>query len=99
MVQVVGRRPLTAETRVRARVGSCGICGGQSGTGTGFLEVLRFTLVSLFHRGSPYSLSSGGRLQDMLVAAFLRHHLTPSTGSPALHAIKMCLLFITQYKQ
>jgi hypothetical protein len=36
MTQVVSRRPLTAEARVRARVNSCGICGGQSGTGTGF---------------------------------------------------------------
>jgi hypothetical protein len=36
MAQVVSRRPLTAETRVRARVNPCGICGGQSGTGTGF---------------------------------------------------------------
>jgi hypothetical protein len=36
MAQVVSRRPLTAEARARARVNPCGICGGQSGTGTGF---------------------------------------------------------------
>jgi hypothetical protein len=36
MAQAVSRRPLTAETRVRSRVSPCGICGGQSGTGTGF---------------------------------------------------------------
>jgi hypothetical protein len=36
MAQVVGRRPLTAEARVRSWVNPCGICGGQSGTGTGF---------------------------------------------------------------
>jgi hypothetical protein len=36
MAQVVSRRPLTAEAWVRARVNPCGICGGQSGTGTGF---------------------------------------------------------------
>jgi hypothetical protein len=36
MAQAVSRRPLTAEARVRFRVSSCGICGGQSGTGTGF---------------------------------------------------------------
>jgi hypothetical protein len=36
MAQVVSRRPLTAEARVRARVNPCGICDGQSGTGAGF---------------------------------------------------------------
>jgi hypothetical protein len=37
------RLPTTA-ARVRARVRSCGICGGQSGTGASFLIVLRFPL-------------------------------------------------------
>jgi hypothetical protein len=36
MAQAVSRRPLTAEARVRSRVSPCGICGGQSGIGTGF---------------------------------------------------------------
>jgi hypothetical protein len=36
MALVVGRRPLAAEARVHVRVNPCGICGGQSGTGTGF---------------------------------------------------------------
>jgi hypothetical protein len=38
MFQVVSRRPLTAEARVCARVNTCGICGGQSGTGTEFFS-------------------------------------------------------------
>jgi hypothetical protein len=38
MAQAVSRRPLTAESQVRARVNPCGICGGQSGTGTGFSQ-------------------------------------------------------------
>ena len=36
MAQAVSSRPHTAEARVRSRVSPCGICGGQSGTVTGF---------------------------------------------------------------
>jgi hypothetical protein len=36
MAQVVSRRSLTAEAQVSARVNLCGVCGRQSGTGTGF---------------------------------------------------------------
>jgi hypothetical protein len=40
----VSRRLPTAAARVRAQVRSCVIRGGQSGTGTEFLRVLRFPL-------------------------------------------------------
>jgi hypothetical protein len=46
MAQAVSRRPLTAEARVRSRFSPIGICDGQSGTGTGFPQVLRFSPVS-----------------------------------------------------
>jgi hypothetical protein len=36
MAQAVCRRPLTAETCVRLQFCPCGVCGGQSSTGTGF---------------------------------------------------------------
>jgi hypothetical protein len=36
VAQVVSRRPLTAKTRVRARVSPCGIYGGQGVNGTCF---------------------------------------------------------------
>jgi hypothetical protein len=47
--QVVSRRPLTAEARVRARVNPCGICSGQSGTGTGFFSEYFCFLLSIYH--------------------------------------------------
>jgi hypothetical protein len=36
MAQAVSRQSLTTESWVHARVNTRGICGGQSGTGTGF---------------------------------------------------------------
>jgi hypothetical protein len=46
IAQAVSRWLPTAAVRVRAPVKSCGICGGQRGTGIGFLQVLRFSLSS-----------------------------------------------------
>jgi hypothetical protein len=46
-----------AAARVPTRVSSCGICGGQSGVGTGFLRVLRFPLPIFIPPISPQSPS------------------------------------------
>jgi hypothetical protein len=43
VAQEVRRWLPTAAARVRVRAG-CGVCGGQSGTGAGFLRVFRFPL-------------------------------------------------------
>jgi hypothetical protein len=48
----------TAAARVRARVYSCGICGGQSGARAGFLRVLRFPLPIFIPPITPQSPSS-----------------------------------------
>jgi hypothetical protein len=39
----------------RAQVRSCGICGGQGGTGAGFFRVLRFPLPILIPPTAPHS--------------------------------------------
>jgi hypothetical protein len=52
MAQAVSRRPLTAEARVRSLVSPCGICGGHSGTGTGFFPSTVF-LCQFHSTGAP----------------------------------------------
>jgi hypothetical protein len=50
----------TAAARVRARVLSNGICGGQSGAGAGFLRLVQFPLLKAFvPPNSPSSQSPG----------------------------------------
>jgi hypothetical protein len=58
MTQAVSRRLFTAEARVRSRVTQFGICGGQSGTGTGFSRVLRFSSVNFIQLSNS---DPGGR--------------------------------------
>jgi hypothetical protein len=57
----VSRRPPTAAVRFRTRVRLCGLCGGQSGTGAGFLLVYfgfpcQFAFHQLLH---THHVSSG----------------------------------------
>jgi hypothetical protein len=40
-------QPFIAENTIRYQASSCGIYGGRLDTGTGFLEVLRFSPVSI----------------------------------------------------
>jgi hypothetical protein len=47
MAKVVNRRPLTAESRVRARVNPFGICGRKVALGQVFPRVLRFSPLNI----------------------------------------------------
>jgi hypothetical protein len=57
IAQAVSRWLPTAAARVRSRVWSSGIFGGQSGTGSGFLRVLRFPLEIFIPPITPQSPS------------------------------------------
>jgi hypothetical protein len=59
IAQAVSRWFPTAAARVRARLGSSGLYGGQSGSGAGFLRVFRFTLPIFIPPNSPSSQLPG----------------------------------------
>jgi hypothetical protein len=63
MAQAVSRRPPTAEARVRSRFSPCGICVGQSGTGTGFsLSPSVFRCQFQFHSTGAPLLGKGQKI-------------------------------------
>jgi hypothetical protein len=80
MAQAVSCWPLTMEACVRAQVIPCGICGGLSGTGTGFapsssvLPCQYHSTMALHTRISPRK-----RTIDPLEATVQRCSLTPLT--------------------
>lgn len=48
MTQAVSHRRLITSARVQSQAGTCGICGGQSGTKTGYsLQGLQFSPVNM----------------------------------------------------
>jgi hypothetical protein len=59
MAQVVSRRPIMAEARVRTRVNPCGICGGQSGIGPGFSPSSSVSPVNIIPPSLSKLISSG----------------------------------------
>jgi hypothetical protein len=59
---------------------SCGICGGQSGTGADVLRVLRFPLPILIPPSAPHS-SGAGTIGQLVAAVPSGLSLTPPQGT------------------
>jgi hypothetical protein len=65
--QAVSCQLPTHAVRIRAQVRPCGICGGQSGTGAGFLRAIRVSL-PLIPPAAHYRLSAGVDTVGQIVA-------------------------------
>jgi hypothetical protein len=74
--QVVSRRLLTVEAQVRSQGSACEICGGQSGTGTGFSPVSMIPLLLHIHS----CVSPGGWTKGQMRTAL---RSCASSGLPA----------------
>jgi hypothetical protein len=88
MAQAVSRRPLTAEARVRP----CGVCGGQSGTGTGFFPELSVFPCQFHSTGAPLLVKLGKKetahLHHRVAQKALRLSCVRSICCGALHQVK-----------
>jgi hypothetical protein len=68
MAQAVSCRPPTAEDRVRSRLSPCGVCGGQSGNGTGFSPSTSVFPCQFHSNGAPLL---GKRQKIIIIAIYI----------------------------
>jgi hypothetical protein len=81
MVQTVSRR-LTAEARVRYRVGPCGNCDRQSGTGTGFPPSTSAFPCQFHSTGAPLH----GKTKKLIIFITRLHNKPQGCGASVAYA-------------
>jgi hypothetical protein len=84
MAQAVSCRPTTAEARVRSGVNSYGICGGRSGTGTGFSPSTSIFTCQFHSTGAPL-LGKGHKIIIFIFITGL-HKKTQGCDAPVASA-------------
>jgi hypothetical protein len=71
MAEAVSRRPLATEAQVRSLVSPCGICGIQSGTGTGYSPRTSVFPCQFHSTGAPLL----GKIKKKLIIFHLHHRV------------------------
>jgi hypothetical protein len=72
IAQAVSRQPVTAEARVRARLSSCGICGGQRDRSFSVLQLFLVIIIPLwlsilvYHLGNEHQARWWPQLRDIV---------------------------------
>jgi hypothetical protein len=70
MGRAVSRRPPTADARVQSQVSPCGLCDGQSGTGTGFSQSTSVFPCQFHSTGAPL-LGKGQKIIIIIIFIFI----------------------------
>jgi hypothetical protein len=83
MAQAASRRPLTTEARVRSRVSPCRICGGQSGTGTGFSPSTSVFRCQFHSNGAPLQRKTK---KNLIIFITGLHNMSQACGASVASA-------------
>ena len=102
MTKAVSHRPLTVEYRVRSRVSPRGICGGQSGTGTGVPPSTSVFLCQFHSTGAPLKWKSRKNLIIFITGLHNKPQgcgasVASAAGSFTTKKTNKCTMFYSYY--
>jgi hypothetical protein len=88
MVQAVIYWPLTTEASVQSRVGPRGICGGRSGSGTGFSQSTSIFLCQFHSIGAPLQGKQKNKLIISITGWYNKPHASSASAASAVGPFK-----------